>query len=519
MKNSDSKFILLITIIVLAAFFNIVSAQTLPQVSQLKGSLGTAPASGATGTLTTTVTRQSTATTTPNCSSVTPPSQFNASSVDTIRYNVHYLKNPSIFPICVPVKLTVIDAAADTRLHLVAFQSPFNPADITNSARFLGDSGFSVFTNVDDSYFNLLVPGNSSVALVVYNSAGNFPIGTIYKIEFNVKRVFYGGSPVPIPDNNTAVANALLSVNGVGKISNVNVLFPEGPGVCDSTVGNTNAAIDHSWMGDLIVKLRSPQNTIITLIDRIGVPATGNGIGGNNLCKSTFYSSFNPLSQDIENFMGQPVRGNFFSDAGSFRNENANGNWTLNVSDNFLNDTGSIRRFGLELTSIPRARTPFDYDGDNRTDLSIFRPGPGEWWYQKSSNGGNAALQFGQSTDKLTPGDFTGDGITDIAFWRPSSGAWFILRSEDSTFFSFPFGANGDIPVPADYDGDTFTDAAVFRPTDNRWYILRSTDGGVTNIAFGATGDRPVPAIMTVTGRQILLSTVPHRGNGGEEVV
>ncbi|MDH3530366.1 MAG: PQQ-dependent sugar dehydrogenase [Acidobacteriota bacterium] len=138
-------------------------------------------------------------------------------------------------------------------------------------------------------------------------------------------------------------------------------------------------------------------------------------------------------------------------------------------------------------TSSPR----FDFDGDFRSDISIFRPGPAEWWYLRSSDGGNAAFQFGQDTDTLVPADYTGDGKADIAFFRPSSGEWFVLRSEDSSFYSFPFGANGDIPVPGDYDGDGVSDAAVFRPSDATWFINNSS-GNTTIETFGAAGDRPV---------------------------
>lgn len=136
-------------------------------------------------------------------------------------------------------------------------------------------------------------------------------------------------------------------------------------------------------------------------------------------------------------------------------------------------------------------RAPYDFDGDNKTDLGIFRPAAGEWWYLRSSNGTNGALQFGSATDKLVPADYTGDGKADIAFWRPATGQWFVLRSEDSSFFAFPFGANGDKPVPADFDGDGKADAAVFRPTTQTWFINRST-GGTTITNFGAATDLPV---------------------------
>jgi uncharacterized delta-60 repeat protein len=153
----------------------------------------------------------------------------------------------------------------------------------------------------------------------------------------------------------------------------------------------------------------------------------------------------------------------------------------------------------------------FDFDGDLKTDLSIFRPSLGEWWINRSSNGGNYAAQFGQSTDKLVPGDFTGDGKTDIAFWRPVSGEWFVLRSEDQSYYSFPLGANGDIPVPADYDADGKTDAAVFRPSTATWFISRSSLGTLIQ-AFGQNGDVPVAADYDGDGKADIAIFRPSLG-------
>jgi FG-GAP-like repeat len=139
------------------------------------------------------------------------------------------------------------------------------------------------------------------------------------------------------------------------------------------------------------------------------------------------------------------------------------------------------------------ARTPYDFDSDGKTDISVFRPSLGQWWYLRSSDNANRAFSFGSSTDKMVPADYTGDGKTDIATFNPSNGNWDVLRSEDSTFYGFPFGTSGDIAAPADFDGDGKADAAVFRVSNSTWYISKSS-GGTTIQQFGANGDKPTVA-------------------------
>jgi hypothetical protein len=177
-----------------------------------------------------------------------------------------------------------------------------------------------------------------------------------------------------------------------------------------------------------------------------------------------------------------------------------------------LNDGFSSVAVSNPIT-VSGSRSPFDFDGDGKTDISIFRPSVGEWWYQRSSSQQVVAGQFGTSTDKITPGDYTGDGKTDIAFFRPANGEWFILRSEDSSFFSFPFGTNGDIPAPADYDRDGKTDAAVFRPSSGTWYILNSGGSGVSIINFGTAEDKPVVADYDGDGKTDIAIFRPSDGS------
>ena len=136
---------------------------------------------------------------------------------------------------------------------------------------------------------------------------------------------------------------------------------------------------------------------------------------------------------------------------------------------------------------------PFDFDGDGLSDIGIYRPSAGEWWYRRSADGQVLAGQFGNDADRIAPVDFTGDGKTDLGFFRPSSGEWFILRSEDNTYLAFPFGRDGDVPVPGDYDADGKADAAVYRPVSATWYMLLSA-GGTRIFPYGMIGDVPVVA-------------------------
>jgi len=161
--------------------------------------------------------------------------------------------------------------------------------------------------------------------------------------------------------------------------------------------------------------------------------------------------------------------------------------------------------------------TPFDFDGDGKTDVSIFRPVNGQWWWQRSSDSVVKAVQFGFGTDVITPGDFSGDGKTDVALFRPETSEWYVLRSEDSTFYALPFGTSGDEPVAADFDGDAKTDISIFRPSSNLWYVLRSSDSQVSITPFGSAGDVPVVADYDGDGKADVAIFRPTGESGGAE--
>ena len=142
-------------------------------------------------------------------------------------------------------------------------------------------------------------------------------------------------------------------------------------------------------------------------------------------------------------------------------------------------------------TATPSAsHASFDYDGDNRADISIYRPSAGAWYIQ-GSLAGLSGVTFGIPTDRITPADYDGDGKTDVAVYRPETGIWYILNSSDGTVTYNVFGIAEDLPAPADYDGDGRADVSVFRPSTGTWYRQNSRDGSFYAIQFGAAGDVP----------------------------
>ncbi|CAN5267732.1 hypothetical protein BH10ACI1_BH10ACI1_00840 [soil metagenome] len=165
-----------------------------------------------------------------------------------------------------------------------------------------------------------------------------------------------------------------------------------------------------------------------------------------------------------------------------------------------------------------------DYDGDLINDFAVVRPVSGNYqWNVVLSNFnygfalgcpstvpfcGNTPL-FGLTSDRIVSGDFDGDARTDLAIFRPSDGNWYFRRSSTvtasgglGTLGVFQWGLNGDIPQPADYDGDKLTDFAVFRPSNGTWYISNSNNGMYNTFSapvWGTATSQPVTSPYRIT--------------------
>jgi trimeric autotransporter adhesin len=177
----------------------------------------------------------------------------------------------------------------------------------------------------------------------------------------------------------------------------------------------------------------------------------------------------------------------------------------------FPPDIGADEQAGITVAR----RQIADFDGENKTDVSVWNPSTHNWTIRDSGTGtthtvidwGNGALG-----DMAVPRDYDGDGKIDVAVWRPSEGNWYVIRSSNNTILLQNWGVPGDIPVPGDYDADGKADFAVMRPSEGNWYILKSSGGGTVQ-GWGASGDKPVPADYDGDGKTDIAVFRPSEGN------
>lgn len=142
---------------------------------------------------------------------------------------------------------------------------------------------------------------------------------------------------------------------------------------CTAAEHAETVGLDHTFVGDLVVTLTSPQGKTAVLINR---PALGSD-SGNNFCNTLLDDEGNGRSiQDVVS-ADAPNTGTFTpaTPLAAFAGENPNGTWILNVSDRAFVDVGNVRAFSLIISDAGCNVAPTDTTAPT-CDLTAYYPGP-----------------------------------------------------------------------------------------------------------------------------------------------
>jgi hypothetical protein len=406
------------------------------------------------------------------------------------RFDQYSFTNPTGLPACVTVDLdaTACGGTANNSTQINAYTGTFDPTNV--STNLVGKPGFSTI-------------GSGSLAFPVA-AGGNFVV--------TVHEVVAGGGCTSYTIRvtyRTGCRQAGFDKTNDGKADPT--YFRPGDGTWNilNSAGGTNT-LQFGMTGD-----------IVTPGDYTGDGQTDVSTYRTSV-NTWFYSTSQTSPQTNVTYVPWGIAGDIPVPADYDRDGKtdvavwrpSDGIWYILRSST---STAQFQKWGLN------GDTPItgDYDGDLIADLAVTRVSGGNHrWHILNSNFGGFQLGcpttnpicvmgilFGLSSDRPVSGDFDGDLRTDVAVWRPSDGNWYFWRSGTATVGNTPgasvgtyqFGLTGDVPQPADYDGDKKTDFAVFRPSTGTWWINNSNGNSFSTAIWGSSTDQPATSPFRIS--------------------
>jgi hypothetical protein len=112
----------------------------------------------------------------------------------------------------------------------------------------------------------------------------------------------------------------------------------------------------------------------------------------------------------------------------------------------------------------------------------------------------SSAIVPGAGSDTARASDFDGDVRSDITVYQASTGYWLTLKSSSNftTTMNTSWGGAGYTPAPGDYDGDGKADLGIYQQSSGNWYILLSSTEYASSLSknWGGSGYIAVPAFQ-----------------------
>ena len=418
----------------------------------LSGTLGQAPLGGATGILSDKVLPAGVPTST--CAGVTYPG---TSGQAQFIYNVHYVTNGTGLPLCTTVTFTMLAGGTPTsNMQLSAFRAPFVPSDTTNAVRYLGDAGVSTGSppNQHPTTFQLTVPANTTIALVVFNLSPNGGgQGATYRIDLsqNLCGPPCSGNYVVSPTGGSIVPGVTNTGNHCDDCDTL-ISLPFAYTLYDHTF--TSVYVSSNGRLDFVTNnepggfdnfcLPSPPNqglfdfTIFACRDNLrtdvgagsGIFTSISGTAPNRIFNIEFRTVYFVNNSQHANFevrlyegqarfdviYGTVDRGNALATAGVQKN-------AINSTQYFCNGSGGTLFAESYILSTTTDFNDFDHNG--KPDYVLYNGGTRQTavWYMNDNvhTGGAFAPTLPVGWNVIDVADFNKDGDLDYALFNPGT--------------------------------------------------------------------------------------------------
>lgn len=160
----------------------------------------------------------------------------------------------------------------------------------------------------------------------------------------------------------------------------------------------------------------------------------------------------------------------------------------------YMDSTGLWSSWSFTRVFSTKSRPPNDYDGDGKSDLTVYNSGNRRWRINYSG-AGETNIVWGFLNTATVCGDYNGDGKSDLGIFNNATGRWSIITSDGSGLLNdFAWGRAGATTVSGDYDGDGASDLAVYNENTGKWSIWSVAKNAAIaqDLAWGWTGAKPV---------------------------
>ncbi len=315
----------------------------------------------------------------------------------------------------------------------------------------------------------------------------------------NITCTTFASTDVPktISATGTPTVTSVLPIAVSGTITDVNLV---------------NLNITHTWINDLVVKIKSPATTERTMINRI--------CNDQNNIITNFDDEAVLLYTDlpcppIQNLFYKP-----FQTLAQFDNQNINGTWTLTINDLANNDGGTLNSWGLNVCYLPSATPPTVvvtgtnvscFGGSNGSATATASGGNGSFTYAWSNGGTTATIS------NLTTGTYT---VSVTSAGQTATGSYTVTQptavavSVSGTNVSCFGGSNGTATAAASGGTAPFTflwsngaTTATISGLAAGTYFATATDANACTSTGSVVISAPAQLVATVSGTNVLCNS------------